>query len=61
MSSQDYKDEIIRYVLESSNEENENLAIFMAGMKAEKRVYRHEKPGKEEDTAPVIAVPPKVR
>jgi hypothetical protein len=28
-----YKDQIIRYVLDSSNEENERLAVFIARMR----------------------------
>jgi hypothetical protein len=34
-----YKDQIIRYVLDSSNEENEHLAVLIARMRDEKRAY----------------------
>ena len=34
MTYKNMKEEIIKYVLESSDEENKNLAIFIAGMRA---------------------------
>jgi hypothetical protein len=34
MINRDQKDEIIRFVLDSSDEENEDLAVFMAGIQA---------------------------
>jgi hypothetical protein len=39
------KDEIIGYILNSSDEENEKLALFIAGMEAQKRAFsRKRKP-----------------
>jgi hypothetical protein len=38
-----HKTELIRFVLDSSQEEEENLAIFFAGMQAEKGVCRCKK------------------
>ena len=34
----DLKKEIIKYVLESSEEENKNLSVFIAGMQAQKQI-----------------------
>ncbi|MEL5718726.1 hypothetical protein [Treponema pedis] len=34
------KEEIIKYVLESSDAENENISVFIAGMQAQKRIIR---------------------
>ncbi|MDR1931685.1 MAG: hypothetical protein LBQ57_02570 [Spirochaetales bacterium] len=39
-----YKDKIIRYVLDSSDEENKNLALFIAGIRARKRALHRKKP-----------------
>jgi hypothetical protein len=38
-----HKTELIRFVLDSSQEEEENLAIFFAGMQAGKSIYRRKK------------------
>jgi hypothetical protein len=43
--NQGQKDEIIRFVLESSDEENENLAIFMVGIQAQEQAFGREKAG----------------
>lgn len=45
MINQDQKDKIIRFVLDSSDEENENLAVFMAGIQAQERVFQRQKAG----------------
>ncbi|GHU15306.1 hypothetical protein FACS1894163_01540 [Spirochaetia bacterium] len=47
MINQDRKDEIIRFVLDSSDEENENLAVFIAGIQAQERAFQRQKAGEE--------------
>jgi hypothetical protein len=51
MVNQDHKDEIIRFVLDSSDEENEKLAVFMAGIQAQEQAFERKEPG--EDVVPV--------
>lgn len=53
MINQDQRDEIIRFVLDSSDEENENLAVFMAGVQAQERAFQRQKAG--EGSGPVYA------
>jgi hypothetical protein len=53
MVNQDHRDEIIRFVLDSSDEENEDLAIFMAGIRAQERAFQRQKTG--EGSGPVYA------
>ena len=45
MIDQDQRDEIIRFVLDSSDEENENLAVFIAGVQAQERAFQRQKAG----------------
>ncbi|GHU75997.1 hypothetical protein FACS189461_3020 [Spirochaetia bacterium] len=43
MINQGQKDEIIRFVLDASDEENKNLAVFIAGVQAEERAFQRQK------------------
>jgi hypothetical protein len=43
MVNRNCKDEIIRYILDSSDEENKNLAVFIAAIRAQKRASRRKK------------------
>jgi hypothetical protein len=47
MTNLNQKDEIIRFVLESSAEENEKLASFMTGIRVQGRSFGHGQPKKE--------------
>jgi hypothetical protein len=47
MVNQGHRDEIVRFVLDSSDEENENLAVFIAGIQAQERVFQRQKAGEE--------------
>jgi hypothetical protein len=49
-----YKDQIIRYVLDSSNEENECLAVFIARMRAERAEKRSGPQAAQEKGMPVL-------
>ncbi|GHV08587.1 hypothetical protein FACS189485_20250 [Spirochaetia bacterium] len=53
MINQDPKDEIIRFVLDASDKENENLAVFIAGIQAQERAFQRQKAG--EGSGPVYA------
>jgi hypothetical protein len=45
MVNQDHRDEVIRFVLDSSDAENENLAVFIAGVQAQERAFQRQKAG----------------
>jgi hypothetical protein len=39
------KDEIIHFILDASDEENENLAVFIAGVQTQERAFQRQKAG----------------
>ncbi|GHU54243.1 hypothetical protein FACS189442_0200 [Spirochaetia bacterium] len=45
MINQGQKDEIVRFVLDASDEENENLAVFIAGIQAQERAFQRQRAG----------------
>lgn len=45
MINQSQKDEIIHFVLDASDKENENFAVFIAGVQSQERVFQRQKAG----------------
>jgi hypothetical protein len=45
-----YKDSIIRFILDSSEEENNKLAVFIDGLKAKKKISTKACPLRSPDT-----------
>jgi hypothetical protein len=46
MVKTEYKDEIFRFILDSPEEDNEGLAAFVAGVRAQKEIFDRAKAGK---------------
>jgi hypothetical protein len=55
MADKKHKEEILRFVLDSSDEENENLAVFIAGIQAQERAFQHQKTKEGSGTAYVAS------
>jgi hypothetical protein len=54
MVSIGYRDEITRFILDSPEEDNEDLAVFMAGIRAQKEAFEREKAGEAAETGQAV-------